>query len=65
MKNKAKFKFNNGNLAIICSRCAKIIKVGYEFTELEMMACSGNGLITRSSGGKAIKFQPRYRKLIR
>ena len=41
MKNKAKFKFNNGNLAIICSRCAKIIKVGYEFTELEMMACRG------------------------
>jgi hypothetical protein len=41
MENKAIFKFNNGNLAILCSKCSKIIKVGYEFTEEEMDACMG------------------------
>ena len=39
MKNKAKFKFNNGNLSLNCSKCNKIIKDGKDFTELEMIAC--------------------------
>ena len=41
MKNKCRFVFNNGNLAILCSKCSKIIKVGYEFTEEETNACKG------------------------
>lgn len=41
MKKKAHFKFNNGNLAIICSKCSKIIKEGKDFTEEEMRACQG------------------------
>lgn len=43
MKNKAKFKYNSGNLSLNCSRCNKIIKEGYQFTELEMMACQNAG----------------------
>lgn len=41
MEDKAIFKFNNGNLAILCSKCSKIIKVGYEFTKEEIDACMG------------------------
>ena len=43
MKNKCHFKWNNGNLAICCSKCGRIIKEGYQFTELEMMACQNAG----------------------
>lgn len=32
---KAIIKFNNGNLALLCSKCRKILKEGYEFNELE------------------------------
>lgn len=38
---KAKFKFNNGNLAILCSECGIIIKEGKDFTEEEMLAVRG------------------------
>lgn len=41
MKNKAIFKFNNGNLALLCSKCSKIIKEGKDFTEDERLACGG------------------------
>jgi len=41
MKQKAVFKLNNANLALLCSECRKIIKVGSEFTEEEMNACIG------------------------
>ena len=41
MKNKCHFVWNNSNLAIVCSKCGKIIKVGSEFTEEEMLACKG------------------------
>ena len=40
-KEKAIFKFNSGNLALLCSGCHKIIKVGHEFTEDELKACRG------------------------
>ena len=40
MKNKAKFKWNSGLLALCCSKCGVIIKVGSEFTEDERKACS-------------------------
>jgi hypothetical protein len=33
--SKLIIKFNNGNLAILCSNCFKIIKVGKDFTEEE------------------------------
>lgn len=35
MKDKAIFKFNNGNLALLCSKCKVIIKVGKDFSEIE------------------------------
>ena len=41
MKNKCVFKYNSGNLSLNCSKCSKIIKVGYEFTEEELKACQG------------------------
>ena len=41
MKNKAIFKFNNGNLALLCSKCSVIIKTGIDFTQEEHLACQG------------------------
>lgn len=41
MKNRAIFKFNNGNLALLCNRCRTILKEGSEFTKCEMKACKG------------------------
>jgi len=38
---KAKFKFNSGNLAPVCSRCSRIIKHGVEFTQEEHLAIQG------------------------
>ena len=35
-KNKIIYKFNSGNLAILCSRCSRIIKTGIDFTEEEL-----------------------------
>lgn len=35
-KQLIKYKFNNGNLAILCSKCSKIIKTGVDFTEEEL-----------------------------
>ena len=39
----AKFKFNNGNMAILCSNCDKIVKTGKDFTEQEWAAMEGKG----------------------
>ena len=39
--SKAIFKFNSGNLALLCSNCSVIIKEGCEFTNKEMNACLG------------------------
>jgi len=41
MKNKAKFKYNNGLGALLCSRCNKIIKTGTNFTDDEWKALGG------------------------
>ena len=41
----AKFKFNNGNMAILCSNCDKIVKTGKDFTEQEWKALEGKGEI--------------------
>ena len=35
-KDKIVYKFNSGNLAILCSKCSKIIKTGIDFTEEEL-----------------------------
>lgn len=40
MKNKAIFKFNSGNLALLCSDCREIIKIGSQFSSKELLACS-------------------------
>jgi hypothetical protein len=41
MKGKAKFKFNSGLGALLCSRCGEIIKEGHNFTDEEWQACRG------------------------
>ena len=35
-KEKARIKFNGGNLALLCSTCSVIIKTGVDFTQEEM-----------------------------
>jgi hypothetical protein len=40
---KAIIKWNSGHLALLCSSCRKIIKVGYEFTEEESLFAGGKG----------------------
>lgn len=50
MKN-LRIKYNSGLLAILCSQCNKIIKVGSEFTEKEMNAVTS---------GKPIKLPAQY-----
>jgi hypothetical protein len=39
--NKAILKFNNGNLAILCSDCSKILKTGKEFNKEELLYAIG------------------------
>jgi hypothetical protein len=39
--NKAKFKFNGGAGALLCSKCNKLIKDGSEFTQEELKAYKG------------------------
>lgn len=46
MKNKAIFKYNSGNLALLCSKCSKIIKEGKDFDEYEMKAYQGKVTMT-------------------
>lgn len=38
---EAKFKYNSGMGALLCSSCSAIIKVGYQFTEEEKKAMRG------------------------
>jgi len=38
---KAIVKFNNGNLALLCSKCKVIIKTGKDFTKEELDATLG------------------------
>ena len=40
--DKAIIKFNNGNLALLCSRCHGIIKTGKEFTKEELELTMGS-----------------------
>ena len=41
MESHAIIKFNNGNLAILCSSCRKIIKTGCDFTVKELAYAQG------------------------
>lgn len=41
MKNKAIFKYNNGNSALLCSKCRTIIKTGKDYTKEELEASRG------------------------
>lgn len=41
MDDKAIFKFNNGNGALLCSKCRTIIKIGKDFDDLELKAIKG------------------------
>ena len=38
--NRAIFKFNNGDAALICNKCRKIIKTYQDFTPKEIYAYS-------------------------
>lgn len=40
-KEYLKIKFNSGNLAILCSKCSRIIKVGKDFTKEELDFATG------------------------
>lgn len=40
-KEKAIVKFNNGNLALLCSMCRRIVKTGAEFNEEENKFAKG------------------------
>lgn len=39
--NKVIFKFNNGQGALLCSKCFIIIKYGKDFTKTEHLAMQG------------------------
>lgn len=39
----AKFKFNNGNMAMLCPNCDKIVKTAKDFTDQEWKALEGKG----------------------
>jgi len=41
MKSRAKFKYNSGNGALLCSKCFTIIKTGIEYTYNEKLAERG------------------------
>ena len=45
MKPSAIFKLNNGNGALLCSKCSVIIKEGYQYTEEEKEAAYGDGYL--------------------
>jgi hypothetical protein len=36
-----KFKFNNGNMSLVCSSCGIILKTGHDLTEEEWKCLSG------------------------
>jgi len=38
---KAIFKFNGGDGALLCSKCGRIIKIGWDFNEEEKLAMKG------------------------
>lgn len=40
-KEKAIIKFNGGLLALLCSNCRTIVKIGQEFTEKELQFAQG------------------------
>jgi hypothetical protein len=42
-ESKAIFKFDNGNGALLCSTCKKVIKTGREFNEEEANAFDNRG----------------------
>ena len=42
---EAIFKFNNGNGALLCSKCRTIIKVGYQYNQLEKEASKGHATL--------------------
>lgn len=43
---KAIFKYDNGNVALLCSNCHKIIKEGWKFSEKESKAIKGEVLLS-------------------
>lgn len=47
MTNFACIKWNNGVLAICCSKCSKIIKEGKDFTKLEILALIGKHILPK------------------
>ena len=54
MKNKLIVKWNNSNLAILCSKCSVIIKTGADFTEDEL------NFVTKGGGQAKYYMPPQY-----
>lgn len=52
MKSKAVFKYNNGNLALLCTGCRTIIKTGLQFTEEEFETYQGKKYLPPQYCGK-------------
>lgn len=62
MKGKAKFKFNGGNGALLCSRCSIIIKEGKYFTEEEWQAVRGEKKLPPQYCDKCLEKMESYEK---
>lgn len=43
--SKIILKYNNGSLAILCSKCSVIIKTGKDFTPDELLAVNGEKIL--------------------
>lgn len=55
--SKAIFKFNNGNGALLCSKCSVIIKEGYQFTKDEWKGMKGEKHIDAQYCDKCKKYK--------
>ena len=62
MKGKAKFKFNNGLMALLCSKCSTIIKEGKYFTEEEWQASRGEKKLPPQYCDKCAEKMENYEK---
>ena len=62
MKGKAKFKFNSGLWALLCSRCSVIIKEGRHFTEEEWKAPRGEKTLPPQYCDKCVGKMEKYEK---
>lgn len=58
MSDKAIFKFNSGQIALICSKCRTIIKEGKDLTKMEFKALKGEVKLPPQYCDKHKKIKP-------